>query len=31
VVSEQAYAEWLTEAKTKFAAIDDGSRLADAR
>ena len=31
VVSEQAYAEWLTEAKTKFAAIDNGSRLADAR
>jgi cytochrome c oxidase subunit 2 len=32
VVSEQAYAAWLTEAKTKFASTDDGSRrLADAR
>ena len=31
VVSEQAYAEWLTEAKTKYAAIDNGARLADAR
>jgi cytochrome c oxidase subunit 2 len=31
VVSEQAYADWLTEAKTKYAAIDNGARLADAR
>jgi len=31
VVSEQAYAEWLTEAKTKYARLDDGSKLADAR
>ncbi|GEP02597.1 cytochrome c oxidase subunit II [Methylobacterium oxalidis] len=31
VVSDEAYAQWLTEAKTKFARIDDGSKLADAR
>ncbi|CAO4144321.1 Cytochrome c oxidase subunit 2 [Methylorubrum extorquens] len=31
VVSEQAYADWLTEAKTKYAAIDNGARLADVR
>ena len=30
VVGEQAYADWLKEAKTKFARLDDGSRLADA-
>ncbi|GEP08172.1 cytochrome c oxidase subunit II [Methylobacterium gnaphalii] len=31
VVSDQAYAEWLKEAKTKFAAIDGGSKLASAK
>ena len=32
VVSDQAYAAWIAEAKTKFASTDDGSRrLADAR
>jgi cytochrome c oxidase subunit 2 len=31
VVSEQAYAEWLTEAKTKYARIDNGTSLAEAR
>jgi len=31
VVSEEAYAQWLTEAKTKYARLDDGARLADAR
>ncbi|GEP00928.1 cytochrome c oxidase subunit II [Methylobacterium haplocladii] len=31
VVSDQAYAAWLKEAKTKFAAIDDGSKLAAAK
>ncbi|WP_238313241.1 cytochrome c oxidase subunit II [Methylobacterium organophilum] len=28
VVSEEAYAQWLTEAKTKFAAIDGGTKVA---
>ncbi len=27
----KAYAQWLTEAKTKYARLDDGSKLADAR
>jgi len=31
VVSEQDYAAWLTEAKTKFARVDDGAKFADAR
>ena len=31
VVSEEAYAQWLAEGKTKFARLDDGSKLADAR
>ena len=31
VVSEEAYAQWLTEAKTKYARIDDGAKFADAR
>lgn len=31
VVSDEAYAQWLTEAKTKFARLDDGSKFADAR
>ncbi|AWN39276.1 cytochrome c oxidase subunit II [Methylobacterium durans] len=31
VVSDEAYAQWLTEAKTKYARLDDGSKLADAR
>ncbi len=31
VVSEQAYSDWLKEAKTKFARIENGSKLADAR
>lgn len=31
VVSEQAYAEWLKEAKTKYAAIDNGKSFAEAR
>ncbi len=31
VVSDQAYAQWLVEGKTKFASIDDGSKFADAR
>jgi len=31
VVSDQAYAEWLKEAKTKYAAIDNGKSFADAR
>lgn len=31
VVSDQAYAQWLVEGKTKFASIDDGAKFADAR
>lgn len=31
VVSDEAYAQWLVEGKTKFAAIDDGAKFADAR
>jgi cytochrome c oxidase subunit 2 len=31
VVNDEAYAAWLGEAKTKYARIDDGSKLADAR
>lgn len=31
VVSEQAYADWLKEAKTKYAAIDNGQNFAEAR
>jgi len=31
VVSDEAYAAWLKEAKTKYAAIDGGSRLASAK
>lgn len=31
VVSEQAYADWLKEAKTKYAAIDNGKSFAEAR
>jgi cytochrome c oxidase subunit 2 len=31
VVSDEAYAQWLTEAKTKYARLDDGSKFADAR
>jgi len=31
VVSDQAYAQWLTEAKTKYARIEGGSKFADAR
>ena len=31
VVSEQAYADWLTEAKTKYARIDNGTSFAEAR
>jgi cytochrome c oxidase subunit II len=31
VVSEEAYAQWLTEAKTKYARLDDGAKFADAR
>ncbi|MCJ2091550.1 cytochrome c oxidase subunit II [Methylobacterium sp. J-072] len=31
VVSEQAYADWLKEAKTKYARIDTGTSLAEAR
>jgi cytochrome c oxidase subunit 2 len=31
VVSEEAYAKWLAEGKTKFARIDDPSKFADAR
>ena len=31
VVSEQAYADWLTEAKTKYARIDTGTSVAEAR
>jgi cytochrome c oxidase subunit 2 len=31
VVSDQAYAQWLVEGKTKFASLDDGSKFADAR
>ena len=31
VVSEQAYAEWLKEAKTKYASIDSAKSFADAR
>lgn len=31
VVSEQGYSDWLKEAKTKYARIDDGSKLASAK
>lgn len=31
VVSEQAYADWLKEAKTKYARIDTGTSVAEAR
>ena len=31
VVSEQAYADWLKEAKTKYARIDNGANFAEAR
>ena len=31
VVSEQAYADWLKEAKTKYARIDNGTSFAEAR
>jgi cytochrome c oxidase subunit 2 len=31
VVSDEQYRAWLNEAKTKFARVDGGSRLADAR
>lgn len=31
VVSEEAYSEWLKEAKANFASIDNGTKLADAR
>ncbi len=31
VVSEQAYADWLKEAKTKYARIDNGADFAEAR
>ncbi|RYY17814.1 MAG: cytochrome c oxidase subunit II, partial [Alphaproteobacteria bacterium] len=31
VVSEQAYADWLNEAKTKYARIDNGTSFAEAR
>jgi cytochrome c oxidase subunit 2 len=31
VVSEQAYADWLKEAKTKYARIDTGTSFAEAR
>jgi len=31
VVSDQAYAEWLKDAKTKYAAIDNGKSFAEAR
>ena len=31
VVSDEAYAQWLTEAKSKYARLDDGTKLADAR
>src|SRR6195952_2425924 len=31
VVTEQAYADWLTEAKTKYARIDNGTSFAEAR
>jgi len=31
VVSEEAYADWLNEAKTKYARIDNGTSFAEAR
>ena len=31
VVSEQEYATWLAEGKTKFARLDDGSKFAEAK
>lgn len=31
VVSDQAYADWLKEAKTKYAATDDGAKFASAK
>src|ERR1700712_2175704 len=31
VVSDEAYAQWLTEAKTKYARIDTGTSFAEAR
>ncbi len=30
VVNDQAYAQWLSEAKTKYARVDDGAKFADA-
>lgn len=31
VVSDEAYAQWLVEGKTKFANLDDGSKFAEAK